>query len=114
LESPGYYNIYVKVFHSYSAQIALFLNGVVIPGTVSGEPAAASILIINTIIQINDSDLLVDMNSVTGVAAVLQVRNHSSYVSPMLLDGREGSGSDTTQINASICIMQICDKNPSL
>jgi hypothetical protein len=56
------------------------------------------------------ADLLPNINSPTGVAAVFQIRNHSSFITPILLDGRAGSGSDLTQINASMMIIQICDE----
>jgi hypothetical protein len=95
------------MYHEYSAQVGLFLNGVLIPGSVTGEPAAASIIMINSIVQVLDSDLLNNTDSATGVAAVLELRNHSSYITPILLDGRIGCGSDLTQINASCVIIQL-------
>ena len=112
LETVGYYDVQIKMYHEYSAQVGLFLNNVVIPGSVTGEPAAASIIIINTIVKIINSDLLPNTDSATGVAALLELRNHSSYISPILLDGREGCGSDLSQINASLVILQISDQTP--
>ena len=112
LETVGYYQLLSKVYHDFSAQIGLFLNGNLIPGSVTGEPAAATLMMINTIIEVRSSDLLPNSGSVTGVAAVLQIRNHSSYITPIVLDGRDGSGSDLTQINASIVLVQICDEDP--
>jgi hypothetical protein len=110
LETVGYYDVQIKMYHEYSAQVGLFLNNVLLPGSVTGEPAAASIIIINTIVKIINSDLLPNTDSATGVAAILELRNHSSYISPILLDGREGCGSDITQINASFVILQISDQ----
>jgi hypothetical protein len=107
LETSGYYDVQIKIYHEYSAQLGLFLNEVLIPGSVTGEPAAASIIMINTIIKVLDSDLLINSDSGTGVAAILELRNHSSYISPIILDGRDGSGSDLTQINASIVIIKL-------
>ena len=109
LESVGYYQLIIQIYHSYSAQVGLFLNGNLIPGSVTGEPAAASIIILNDIIQVLGSDLLPNVNSSTGFAAVLRLLNHSSFITPIMLDGREGAGSDTTQINAAITIIQICN-----
>ena len=112
LETVGYYELIIKVYHEYSAQVALFLNGNLIPGSVVGEPAAVTELIINTIIAIRAIDLLPNLNSITGVASVLQILNHSSYITPITLDGRTGSGSDITQTNASIVIIQLSNINP--
>jgi hypothetical protein len=107
--SVGYYQILGKIFHEFAVQIGGFLNGVLLPGSVVGEPATTSMCIIHEILRITEADLLPNVNSPTGFAAVYQVRNHSSYITPILLDGRAGSGSDLTQVNASMLIMQICD-----
>jgi hypothetical protein len=112
LETHGYYDVQIKTYHDYAAQLGLFLNGNLLPGSVTGEPAAASIIMINTIIEIRDADLLPNTNSDTGVAAVLELRNHSSYITPLILDGRSGCGSDPTQINASFVIIQLSDEAP--
>ena len=111
LETPGYYEIQIKLYHEFSAQVALFLNENLIPGSVTGEPAAASIIMISTIVKVLNSDLLPHTDSATGVAAVLELRNHSSYITPLILDGREGCGSDITQINASFVIIQLLDES---
>jgi hypothetical protein len=108
--SVGYYQVLGKVFHEFAVQIAGFLNGVLLPGSVIGEPATTSMIIIHDILRVTEADLLPNENSPTGFAAVYQVRNHSSYITPILLDGRAGSGSDLTQVNASMVILQICDE----
>ena len=61
------------------------------------------------IIEILPSDLLPNSDSPSGVAAVLEIRNHSSYI-PLLLDGRLGSGTDPTQTNGSFIVIQLCDE----
>jgi hypothetical protein len=109
LGSVGYYQVVGKLYHLYSVQVALFLNGVLLVGSVVGEPATTSVALLHDIIKITAADLLPNTDSPTGVAAVLQIRNHISYITPILLDGREGAGSDTTQSNASMMITQICD-----
>jgi hypothetical protein len=108
--SIGYYLVIAKIYHLYSVQIAAFLNGVLIPGSVVGEPATTSVALIHIIIEVTAADLLPNVLSSTGVAATMQIRNHSSYITPIVLDGRAGSGSDLTQTNASIMIIQICDE----
>jgi hypothetical protein len=110
LGSVGYYQVITKLYHVYAVQIALYINGVLHPGSVVGEPATTSVALIHDILKISPADLLPNSDSPTGVAAVLQVRNHISYVTPINLDGREGAGADTTQSNASFMILQICDE----
>jgi hypothetical protein len=110
LGSVGYYQVIGKIYHLYSIQVGLFLNGVLLVGSVVGQPATTSTAQLHDIVRVGPADLLPNPDSPTGVAAVLQIRNHISYVTPILLDGREGAGSDTTQANASFMIMQICDE----
>jgi hypothetical protein len=108
LGTVGYFEIQAKIYHEYSVQLALFINGVLYPGSVVGEAGTTSNIILQNIIEIEAADLLPNPDSPTGVAAVLQIRNHSSYV-PVLLDGRLGSGSNLTQTNASFIVIQLCD-----
>jgi hypothetical protein len=103
----GYYEIQGKLFHEYAIQVALFLNGVLLPGSVMGEPATNAMGIIHYILKIMPGDLSPDINSPSGVAAILELRNHTSYITPITLNGREGSGSDTTQSNASMMVIQL-------
>ena len=108
--SIGYFQVIGKIFHEYAAQIGMFLNGVLLPGSVVGEPATTAVILSHGIVEIHPADLFPNTDSPTGVAAVLQLRNHSSYVTPITLDGREGSGSDMSQVNASFMIVQLCDE----
>jgi hypothetical protein len=108
--SVGYYQLIGKIFHEFAIQIGLFINGVLHPGSVVGQPATTSMCMIHEIIRVSEADLLPNVNSPTGFAAVLQIRNHSSYITPLQMDGRAGSGTDITQVNASVLILQICDE----
>jgi hypothetical protein len=108
--SAGYYEVVGKLFHEYAIQTGLFLNGVLLVGSVMGEPATTAMAIVQYILPVHLADLLPNTDSPTGVAAVLQIRNHSSYITPIILNGREGSGSDLTQVNASMMIIQLCDE----
>jgi len=114
LGSVGYYMVIVKVFHVFAVQFGAFLNGVLIPGSVVGEPATTAMAILNNIVRVTTADLFPNVNSPTGVAATFQVLNHSSFVTPIILDGRVGSGSDVTQINASVLLVQLCDQEPEV
>ena len=108
LGSVGYFEIQAKIYHEFSVQLGLFINGVLYPGSVVGEAASTSNILVQNIIEIEAADLLPNTDSPTGVAAVVQIRNHSSFI-PLLLDGRLGSGSDPTQTNSSFMIIQLCD-----
>jgi hypothetical protein len=108
--SIGYFQIWAKVFHEFAVQFGGFLNGVLLPGAVVGEPATTSMCAIHEILMVTAADLLPNVNSPTGFAAVYQIRNHSSFITPVILNGREGSGSDLSQINASLMLLQICDE----
>ena len=109
--SIGHFQILGKLFHEYAIQTGLFMNGVLLNGSVMGEPATTSVAILHYILQVDPENLLPNPDSPTGFAAVLHWRNHSSYITPILLNGREGSGSDITQINASLMIVQLSTKN---
>ena len=112
LGTVGYYLIIGKVFHEFACQVAGFLNGVLIPGTVVGEAATTSVILTHTIIAIYPEDLLPNSDSPTGFGAVFEIKNHSSYITPITLNGREGSGSDLTQVNASVVVLQLCNEDP--
>jgi hypothetical protein len=114
LEQPGYYLVLSKVFHLFAAQATLFLNGTTIPGTTVGEAAPASLLIFHEIVKVTTADLFPNPNAIhTGVAAILEIRNHSSLV-PIELNGSEGSGTESDQLNASMVVVQICDDSDEL
>ena len=108
--SVGYYQVISKMYHQYAAQIGAFLNGVLIPDSVVGEPATTALILEFQLLRIGPEDLLPNPFSPTGVAAVYQIRNHISLITPIVLDGRAGSGSDLSQINASMMIVQLCDE----
>ena len=67
-------------------------------------------LIFHEILRVRPEDLLPNPEAIhTGVAATLEIRNFSSFID-IELDGREGSGTETTQVNASMTVVQICDE----
>jgi len=113
-ETVGYYILMVRVYHLFAAQFGAFLNGVLLPGSVIGQAATTSTIATQSLIAITAADLLPNVNSSTGVAAVWQLRNHSSFITPITLDGRAGDGSDPTQVNATLTTFQICDQDPEI
>jgi hypothetical protein len=110
--TPGYYMIIGKLYHLYALQVGCYLNNVLLPGSVVGESATTSVLLVHDIVAVSAADLLPNVNSPTGFAAVYEIKNHSSFITPVILDGRAGSGSDLTQVNASIVAVQLCDEDP--
>jgi hypothetical protein len=87
----GIYDIIFSVQGDRSNQFALFLDGVLIPGTVYGIDAA------------NISNIGRVIVSITA-PAVLTVRNHTSF-SPVALETQIGGQLD--QVNASIQIVRL-------
>ena len=110
----GYYYFMGKLYHQYAVQTACYLNNVIIPGSVVGEAGTSAVVVSHNIIEVKQEDLLPNLDSGTGVAAIFETRNHSSYITPVILDGREGDGSDMTQINASVIIIQLCDMDSAM
>jgi hypothetical protein len=111
LESIGTFLILYKVFHVHAAQIALFVNEVIVPGSVIGEAAPSANIIGLSLFTVTQGDLLPNPNADSGFAAAVEIRNHTSYVTPIQLDGRQGDGADVTQTNATIVCIQICDES---
>ena len=100
---PGYYHIFTNLFHIEPCQFSLFLNNNLVSGTVIGSPTGSSQNSLTIIIEITAEDVMVTetSESPTGFAALLQVKNHTSF--PLLgvvLNGHSGSGSEVDQINA--------------
>ena len=112
LGAVGYYFIIGKVYHKYAVQLGSFLNGILIPGSVVGEAVPSAMVITHNIVEVKYSDLLPNPDSPTGVGAVFQLRNHISFVTPVLLDGTAGDGADKTQVNTSVVVIQLCNQDP--
>jgi hypothetical protein len=100
----GYYKVYFNLYHNEPCQFAFFLNNVLVPGTITGSPTGSAqntnafIMIIQQAdVQINPSTL-----SPSGFSAFLTLRNHTSYVPLLTLDGQAGSGSAQPQIVTSL------------
>jgi len=102
----GYYKLYFNLCHREACQFSLFLNNSLVSGTITGSPTGSSqnsamcIFIVDlSAVALTPCDI-----SPTGFAALVQLRNHSSYVPFVTLDGVEGSGSATPQMVANITL----------
>ena len=71
---PGYYIVYYNLYHQQPCQFSLFKNGVVIHGSTKGSSQNSSFLIV----RIDSADFICP--SPTGLAAKLEVVNHTSSV----------------------------------
>ena len=103
---PGWYKLFFNVCHQEPCQFAVFMNNTLVPGTIIGSPTGASQNSSTVIFHITASDAsgtATDL-SPTGFAALIHLRNHTSYVPFVTLNGVGGSGSALPQIVANISI----------
>jgi hypothetical protein len=98
----GYYHIFFNLTHIEPCQFALYLNNVLISGSITGSPTGASQNTTTIIIEILPSDLIESTElSPTGLGAQIQVRNHTSYpLGGVTLDGTPGAGTAINQANS--------------
>jgi hypothetical protein len=96
----GYYQIFFNLMHIEPCQFTLFLNGAPVNGTVIGSPTGSAQNSLTIIFEIGPADL--EPAPVPGgIAALLQVRNHTSFPpAGVTLSGVNGSGTSVGQINA--------------
>ena len=99
---PGFYHVFFNLYHIEPCQFTLYINDIIIPGTVIGAPTGASQNSLTIIIEITSADLITTTElSPTGLAALVQVRNHTSFpLGGVVLDGQSGSGLAPNQLNA--------------
>lgn len=105
---PGYYNVYYSLFINEPAQISCFLNGIIISGTTNGSPkqtANSSEFIMN----VSETNVLFDKTKLplTETSAVFEIKNHSSYISPIHLITLPDSGPPVLQNIAVLNIVRI-------
>jgi len=103
----GYYHIYTNLYHQEACQFSLFLNGVVVTGSTIGSPTGASQNSTSLIIAVNPGDISTPVStsiSPTGFAAVFELKNHTSFVPVITLNGIGGSGSALPQVTATITL----------
>ena len=102
----GYYKLYFNLCHNEACQFALFINDTMVPGTITGSPTGASQNSAMTIFIIDASAVAFSPCTIspTGFAAHIKLRNHTSYIPFVTLDGVAGSGSATPQMVANITL----------
>lgn len=107
----GYYYVYTNLFHLEPCQFTLFKNNIMVPGSVIGSPTGASQNSTLVIIQVLPSDLNQQIpENLPGAPPLgcnIQVRNHTSFVTIVTLNGSGGSGTAPNQITAVLTILQL-------
>ena len=110
--STGYYHLYFNVYHIQPCQFSIFKNNVIVDGGIVGSPTGSSQNSVTVIIQINPEDILyypTPLSLSTGLACLLQFRNHTSFADTVLLNGQSGSGSATPQITAVVVLHKLSE-----
>ena len=101
----GVYHVAYHIFHLEPLQNAIFMNNVIVTGSIIGDQLSATVASNTVLLTVNDSDLTEPTSlSPTGFAALIQIRNHSSYAPLIHIDGHAGSGSQIGQSNLNLVI----------
>lgn len=99
---PGYYIVYYNLYHQQPCQFSLFKNGAVINGSTINSSTGSSQNSSFLIVRIDSSDFI--SQSPTGLAAKLEVVNHTSTVPNIQLVVLNG-GTAKPQVVATISIV---------
>jgi hypothetical protein len=88
---PGYYNIQLILHHIEACQFQIFKNGVP-RGSAFSSPTGATLLTHTSIIYLDASDFTESTNlSPSGLAAAIEIVNHTSWNPAIRLDNPGGS-----------------------
>jgi hypothetical protein len=79
---------------------------VVVPGGIFSSPTGATQSICNLIMYIDISELISPTPlSPSGFACKVQLKNHTSYVPVVSLDGTSGAGGAEPDVNSSLTLI---------
>jgi hypothetical protein len=103
----GYYFVSVTLHHKEPCQFSIMKNDiVVVPGGIFSSPTGSTQSHCNLIMYIDESEMISPTAlSPSGFACKVQLRNHTSYVPVVSLDGTSGAGSAEPDINCSISLI---------
>jgi len=102
----GTYFLTFHIFHLEPAQVAVFKNDNVVTGSVSGDQVAQTNLSYSMLIEIFEADFVSPTElSPFGLAAKLNIRNHTSYAPFVTLDGHLGTGSQVDESNINVVLV---------
>jgi hypothetical protein len=103
LWETGYYYMYFNIYHLEACQFALFKNAIKVMASTIGSPTGSSQNSTMIIMRIDEADLIHEVPDHPGVfGAIINLRNHTSYVPFVTLAGPSGSGSAINQISATL------------
>jgi hypothetical protein len=110
----GYYHLYFNLYHQEACQFTVFKNGAVVPGSTVGSPTGSSQNANAIILKLSASDFTESTSfpAPGGLAARLQIVNHTSFVPFVTLNGLGGSGSATPQVTATVTLF-LLQETPS-
>jgi hypothetical protein len=103
--SSGYYHLYFNVYYKEPCQFSILKNGVIVNGAIVGSLTSNSQNSMTVIVEIDEVDLLYYESSLSffGTACLLQIRNYTSNLECVLLNGQTGP------INAVIVLHKLSD-----
>jgi hypothetical protein len=107
LWQPGYYYISAALHHKEPCQFSIMKNDIiVVPGGIFSSPTGSTQSLCNLIMYVDSSDLISTTPlSPSGLACKVQMKNHTSYVPVVSLDGTSGAGSAEPDINCCMSII---------
>jgi hypothetical protein len=103
----GYYFASVTLHHKEPCQFSIMKNDiVVVPGGIFSSPTGSTQSICSLIMYIDESEFISTTSlSPSGLACKIQLRNHTSYVPIVSLDGTSGAGSAEPDVTCSISLI---------
>jgi hypothetical protein len=104
---PGYYFVTTSLHHKEPCQFSIIKNDVVVaPGGIFSSPTGSTQSTNSIIMYIDASEMISPTAlSPSGFACKVQLRNHTSYVPVVSLDGTSGAGSAEPDMNCSITLI---------
>lgn len=105
----GTYFVSYNVYHDEPFQCAIFLNNNLVVGSLIGDQNSGTVVLNGILLEILPGDINQPSSlSPSNLSAKITLRNHSSF-SPVgvLIDGHEGSGSQTGQTNVNVILYLI-------
>ena len=104
----GVYHVSYRIFHLEPLQNAIFMNNVIVTGSIVGDQLSATVLSNTLLLSVSDSDITEPTSlSPSGFGALIQIRNHSSFSPIIHIDGHTGSGSQIGQSNINLVIFHL-------
>jgi len=103
----GDYYVSYHCFHLEPLQCAIFMNDILVEGSIIGDQLSATVASNTLILRITKDDLI--QETTFGLSAIIQLRNHSSYAPVIHIDGHAGSGSNIDQSNLNLVVFLLIE-----